>query len=150
MNHRTTITVALLCLLFISAGSHVNASDTRPKTFATPQAAADALITAAENYDVATLEAIFGPGAEDIIQTGEPARDREIAQQFAEQARSKMNVAIDPKTKNRAFISIGNDEWPFPVPIVKSGTTWSFDSKSGLNEIITRRIGRNELDAIQI
>jgi hypothetical protein len=125
-------------------------SDTKAKTFATPQAAADALITAAENYDVAALEAIFGPGATDIINTGEPARDREIAKQFADQARSKMNVAIDPKTKNRAFISVGNDDWPFPVPIVKSGTTWSFDSKTGLNEIIVRRIGRNELDAIQI
>ena len=61
-----------------------------------------------------------------------------------------MEVSIDPKSKTRAFISVGNDNWPFPVPIVKSGRTWSFNSKAGLNEILLRRIGRNELDAIEI
>jgi hypothetical protein len=62
----------------------------------------------------------------------------------------KMGVSLDPKSKRRAFISVGNDDWPFPVPIVKTGTVWSFDSKAGLNEILLRRIGRNELDAIEI
>src|SRR5215510_9850807 len=59
----------------------------------------------------------------------------------------KVSVA---NSKTRAFVIIGTDDWPFPVPIVKSGTTWSFDSKAGLNEILLRRIGRNELDAIEI
>jgi hypothetical protein len=62
----------------------------------------------------------------------------------------KMDLSVDPKTKTRAFLLVGNDNWPFPVPLVKSGTTWSFDSKAGVNEIVRRRIGRNELDAIQI
>ena len=96
------------------------------------------------------LEEILGPGGKEIIHTGEPARDQEIAKQFAEQARMKMEVSVDPKSKTRAFISVGNDDWPFPVPIVKMGTAWSFDSKAGLNEILLRRIGRDELDAIQI
>jgi hypothetical protein len=61
-----------------------------------------------------------------------------------------MDVSVDPKTGRRAFISVGDDDWPFPVPIVKNGTAWSFDSKAGLNEILMRRVGRNELDAIQI
>ena len=61
-----------------------------------------------------------------------------------------MKVSVDAKTKRRAFISVGSDDWPFPVPIVKLGTTWSFDSKAGLNEILRRRIGRDELDAIEI
>jgi hypothetical protein len=121
-----------------------------PKAFPTPQAAADALIDAAEKFDVPALEAILGPGGEGIIHTGEPARDKEIAQQFAEQARTKMDVSVDPKTRRRAFITVGSDDWPFPVPIVKSGTTWSFDSKAGLNEILLRRIGRDELDAIEV
>ena len=119
-------------------------------TFATPQAAADALVAAAEKFNERALEQIFGPEGKDIIHSGEPARDREIAKQFAEQARMKMDVSIDPKTKTRAFISVGNEDWPFPVPIVKLGTTWSFDAKAGLNEILARRIGRNELDAIEI
>jgi hypothetical protein len=129
----------------LSAGS-----PTTPRTFSSPQAAAEALIDAAERFDVTALEHIFGPAGKDIIQTGEPVRDREMAKQFAEQARTKMKVSVDPKTKNRAFISVGNDDWPFPVPIVKSGATWYFDSKAGVNELLLRRIGRNELDAIEI
>jgi hypothetical protein len=121
-----------------------------PKTFSTPQAAADALIDAAETFDVPALDAIFGAAGKGIVHTAEPARDREIAKQFAEQARTKMEVSVDSKSKRRAFLLVGHDAWPFPVPIVKTGTMWSFDSKAGLQEILVRRIGRNELDAIEI
>src|SRR5262245_15505076 len=83
----SVIAVALTCLLalatFAPAGA---ASPVDAKTFPTPQAAADALINAAENFDVPALEQILGPGGEEIIHTGEPARDKEIAKQFAEQA----------------------------------------------------------------
>jgi len=143
--------VALSCLLFLGMSIQGRASQAEtPKTFPTPQAAAAALINAAENFDVPALEAILGPDGDDIIHSGEPARDKEIAEQFAEQARTKMKVSVDPKSKRRAFISVGNEDWPFPVPIVKTGNSWSFDSKAGLNEILLRRIGRNELDAIEI
>ena len=141
----------LLCLLTLGMcmqGS--SAAVTTPSTFPIPKAAADALIVAAEKFDVPALEQIFGPGGKEIFNSGEPARDREIAKQFADQARMKMDLSIDPKTKTRAFLLVGNDNWPFPVPLVKSGTTWSFDSKAGVNEIVRRRVGRNELDAIQI
>jgi len=145
------ITMIVSGLLLLSVCKQVTAaSDTIPRKFSTPQAAADALIDAAENFDVAALEQIFGPVGKEIIHTGEAAQDREIAKQFAVQARTKMVVSLDRKSKRRAFISVGNDAWPFPVPIVKSGTAWSFDSKAGLNEILFRRVGRNELDAIQI
>jgi hypothetical protein len=143
--------LALCCLL--ASGVFVKqsfAANDKARAFQTPQAAADALVAAAEEWDVPALEAIFGPGGKEILHTGEPARDREIASEFAKQARTKMEVSIDPKSKKRAFISIGNDDWPFPVPLVKSGPTWSFDAESGLDEIILRRIGRNELDAIEI
>jgi hypothetical protein len=120
------------------------------RTFATPQAAADALVAAAEKYDVPALEKILGPDGRDIIQTGEPVRDKEQAAEFAKMAREKMHVAVDRKTQRRAFLSIGPDDWPFPVPIVKRGAKWSFDSKAGRQEVLYRRVGRNELDAIQI
>jgi len=153
MNHTimklSRVVLSLLLALGICTQGSSQAATTA-RTFPTPQAAADALITAAEKFDAPALEAIFGPGGKEIIHTGEPAHDREIAEQFAEQARTKMDISIDPKTKTRAFIEVGNDEWPFPVPLVKSGKTWSFDSKAGVNEILRRRIGRNELDAIQI
>ena len=144
------IALVLSCLLALGVGGSAIAADTKARTFSTPEEAARALIKAAETYDVPTLEAILGPEGKDIVHTGEPARDREIAKQFAEQARTKTEISIDSTTKKRAFMSVGSDDWPFPVPLVKSGKTWSFDSKAGLNEILMRRIGRNELDAIQL
>jgi len=143
--------ISLLCVLSLVVYSQEGtAAANKPRTFSTPEEAANALIDAAEQFDVPALEQIFGPDGNDIIHTGEPARDQEVAKEFAQQARTRMQVSVDPKTKGRAFISVGNDEWPFPVPIVKTGTTWSFDTKAGLNEILLRRIGRNELDAIEI
>jgi len=69
---------------------------------------------------------------------------------FAAKAREKKAVTIDPKNGSRATLTVGNDNWPFPVPIVRKGRKWIFDSKQGRDEILFRRIGANELDAIQI
>jgi hypothetical protein len=137
-------------LAFGFGRQRLDGSTAAAKTFSTPEEAAKALIDAAEKFDVPILLQILGPGGDDIIHSGEPAHDKEIAQQFAGEARTKMDVSVDPKTKRRAFITVGNDDWPFPVPIVKTGTNWAFDSKAGLNEILLRRVGRDELDAIQI
>ena len=121
----------------------------RAQTFATPEQAADALTDAAEKFDVATLVKIFGAGGEDIVLSGEYPQDRQRALDFAAQAREKKSVAIDPVSKNRAFLLVGKEDWPFPVPIVKRGTQWQFDAAAGLQELENRRIGRNELDAIE-
>ena len=120
------------------------------KTFGTPQQAADALVTAAEKFDERVLEEIFGPGGEDVVFSGEYVQDRQRASDFAAQAREKKSVSVDPKSRSRAFLLVGNEDWPFPVPIVKRGDTWSFDAKAGRQELLYRRIGRNELDAIDI
>ncbi|HEY2384220.1 MAG TPA: DUF2950 domain-containing protein [Terriglobia bacterium] len=151
MKSLCAITFVLSCVVLLGICLQITAAPVNaPRTFPTPQAAADALISAADNFDVPALEQIFGPDGEAIIHSGEPAHDREIAKQFADKAHEKMDVSVDPKTKRRAFISVGDDEWPFPVPIVKAASGWSFDSKAGLNEILLRRVGRDELDAIQI
>jgi len=121
-----------------------------PKAFATPRQAADALIAAAENFDSGLLVQIFGPDGEDIVFTGEPVRDRQMAEAFAAQAREKFSIAEDPGGTGRAFLLVGKEDWPFPVPIVKRNNQWFFDAKAGRHEILMRRIGRNELDAIQI
>ncbi len=118
------------------------------ESFATPQQAADALIVAAEKFDVGALVAIFGPGGEEIVLAGEYPQDRQRALDFAAQAREKNSVAMDPKSKTRAFLLVGSESWPFPVPIVKRGSGWQFDAAAGLQELEFRRIGRNELDAI--
>lgn len=149
ITHFGLVLVALSISLF-SSQSTLAQTTKKAKTFPTAQAAADALIEAAEKYDEAALTDILGPDSYDIIHTGEPARDKEVATKFAEQARIKTNVALQPKNPRRAILEIGEDSWPFAVPIVKVGTTWSFDAKAGRQELLYRRVGSNELDAIAI
>ncbi len=120
------------------------------RSFDTPQQAAAALVDAAGKFDVSELIAIFGPGGDDIVLTGEFPQDRQRALDFAAQAREKQSVSVDSKSANRAFLIVGNENWPFPIPIVKRGARWSFDAKAGRQELLFRRIGYNELDAIQI
>ena len=151
-----TLVAVFACVLALplwaageSAPDTTASGGTTVKTFDSPQAAVDALLDAADKYDVSTLEAIFGPDGNDIIHTGEPARDKKTAEDFVAKAREKKEIVTDPKT-GRATLVVGAENWPFPVPIVKSGTTWIFDSKAGLQEILYRRIGGNELDAIHL
>jgi hypothetical protein len=130
-----------------------SASATAPslyETFDTPQQAATALIEAADKFDVSALTEMFGPETEDVIFTGEFAQDRKHAADFVAEAREKNRVSMDPKNGNRAFLLVGNEEWPFPVPLVKKENKWSFDTKAGRQELRYRRIGSNELDAISI
>lgn len=121
-----------------------------PRGFDTPQQAAKVLIDAADRFDVVELGQIFGPGGDDIIFSGEYAQDRQHAANFVAEAREKNGVSIDPKSASRAFLLVGNEDWPFPVPLVKKGEKWSFDAKAGRQELLYRRIGANELDAIAI
>jgi hypothetical protein len=120
------------------------------RSFDTPQHAADALVDAAEKFDEVALEQIFGRGGDDIVFSGEFAQDRQHAADFAAEAHEKKSVSVDPKNGNRAFLLVGNEDWPFPVPLVKRGGKWSFDAKAGRQELLYRRIGANELDAIEI
>jgi Protein of unknown function (DUF2950) len=126
------------------------AAVTSPKTFSTPDDAAKALVNAAANFDETALTEIFGSHGTDIIFTGEVPYDRQRAAGFAAQARQKMSVSLEPQNGTRAYLLVGNEEWPFPVPIVKSGGRWSFDIDAGRQELLYRRIGANELDAIHI
>ena len=117
------------------------------KGFKTPQLAAEALIKAAESYDVPTLLEIFGPQGEDFVKSPDPVNDKNLAQAFAEKAQEHHSVAVE---KNKAILQIGAEHWPLPVPIVKKQGQWYFDSKAGHDEILYRRIGANELNAIEI
>jgi hypothetical protein len=150
--------VALVCVsATVLRGAALTATGTPPaapaaaiKSFATPQQAADALVDAAERFDVAELTELFGPALDDIILTGEPAQARQRASDFVAKVREKQSISVDPKNKARAFLLVGNEDWPFPIPIVKRAGHWSFDAAAGRRELLYRRIGGNELDAITI
>jgi Protein of unknown function (DUF2950) len=147
-------------LLFVMAAAvHADAQSAKQnsgsppeaqKSFATPQQAADALIEAAGKYDVSALLEILGAGGKDLVSSADPVQDKNRAEEFAVKAQQKKFVTTDPKNPSRAILSVGNDEFPFPVPIVKRAGKWYFDSKQGHDEILFRRIGANELDAIQV
>jgi hypothetical protein len=120
------------------------------QTFESPRQAADALITAAGSWDVPALKRILGPESEDLIVTEDPVQDRNTGITFSALARQKSEVVPDPKNPDRATLIVGPEDWPTPFPIVRKGGLWSFDTKAGRQEILNRRIGRNELDAIGI
>jgi hypothetical protein len=119
------------------------------RTFATPEEAAWALIIAAEQYDVPTLTEILGPAGVDLVVTPDSVQDRNQATAFATMARGETHVVRDPK-KRTAVVNVGPEDWPLPIPLVETSGKWRFDTKAGREEILYRRIGRNELDAIQV
>jgi len=120
------------------------------KTFDTPQQAADALVTAAAAFDVAAIEALFGPHGRELVATGDSVQDKSRVDEFSARAREKTSVAVDPANANRAILIVGSNDWPMPVPIVRKNGKWSFDAAAGRIEILNRRVGSNELDAIDI
>jgi Protein of unknown function (DUF2950) len=121
----------------------------KQRAFATPEEAAWALILAAEQYDVPELTEILGPEGVDLVVTEDQVQDRNTMADFAAQARQKTRVARDP-AKKQAILIIGPEDWPVPIPIVEKTGKWRFDTKAGRQEILYRRIGRNELDAIEV
>ena len=137
----------LLCL--VSQAAPEAAAPTQ-KQFDTPQQAAESLVQAAASFQVPALKEILGPDSEDIVASEDPVMDKERTLAFAAKAKEKQAIEIDPENPNQAILSVGEDAFPLPIPIVKKDGKWSFDTKAGREEILNRRIGANELDAITI
>jgi len=123
---------------------------TTQKMFATPEEAAAAFIEATKTFDVPALNEILGPEGEDLVSSEDPVRDKNIAASFNAKAQQKHSVVIDHKNPNRATLIVGEDDFPLAIPIVKRNGAWLFDTKAGRQEVLYRRIGSNELDAIEI
>src|SRR5437868_12836221 len=143
-------------LVFSSQGAAVQkpdaaaASQPAQKQFDTPKQAADALVQVAANFDVAAAKEILGPDSEDIVASEDPVQDKNRAAEFAAKANEKMSVQTDKKNPNQAIILVGNDDFSLPIPLVKQKGKWFFNTKVGREEILNRRIGANELNAIEI
>src|SRR5687768_16181494 len=147
--------VSLFALL-VSAGLALSAEENKTaasqqstqKKFNSAQQAADALIQAAETFDVSALKEILGSGSDELVASDDPVQDKNRAAAFAAKAREKNSIEVDPKNANRAILSVGNLEWPLPIPLIKRKAKWSFDTKAGREEVLLRRIGENELNAL--
>jgi hypothetical protein len=120
------------------------------KVFETVEAASAALIQAAEDGDAAAMIEIFGPDGIDLVKTGDPVLDRNQAAEFAAEARIKTQLVWNPEHPEIVTLEVGADDWPLPIPIVNDGGAWRFDTEAGRQEILFRRIGKNELVAIEV
>lgn len=117
-------------------------------TFASPDEAVKALVDALKAFDAKALSAIFGPGSKDVISSGDPIADKTANERFINLYAQKNK--LEETDANKVVLYLGNKEWPFPIPIVKKDAVWQFDTNEGREEILARRIGRNELSVIQI
>jgi len=150
-SHNFTRNIFLTALLVVLAGTlSAQTAPAGPKAFSTPEAAFAALLSAAESGNSAAMMELFGPDGKDLVYSGDPVRDKEYLQAFVARTKQRQSVVIDPPNSGRAVLVLGPEEWPMPVPVVKRKGKWYFDAASGLQEVIDRRVGANELDAIQV
>jgi hypothetical protein len=146
-NRIRVLACACTCALLL-ATFHVTtgAQADRHRTFATPEEAVRALVEAAKQGNVEALLAIFGPDGQELAALSDPATARINRQVFTAAAAEQMR--LEDRGSDRKTLIIGNEEWPFPVPLVKTADGWRFDTTAGKAEIVARRIGRNELAVI--
>ncbi|MGO8927847.1 MAG: DUF2950 domain-containing protein [Limisphaerales bacterium] len=136
--------LVITSLLLLLPGRLLAAGEER---FSSPQAAVDALKAAVEARDTNALHAIFGPDGHGLVSVDvvEAAEEREL---FMDRVKEKVNLVAESDSKQ--VLQLGADGWPFPIPLVKQDGQWLFDVEAGKEEVLNRRIGANELGAIQV
>jgi len=142
----------ILAASLLFAPTQVSASSTTApqqtqRSFASPEEAVTAFVAALRAHDQSDLRAVLGPGADRVIDSGDRFADQELQNRFVALYDEKHK--IDQTTPGHAELDVGNDDWPLPIPIVEADGHWTFDTKTGAQAIIDRRIGRNELSAIR-
>jgi hypothetical protein len=142
-----SVAVATL-IIVLSAPLQGYAAQARERVFASPEEAVKALVDAVKADNMEELRAIFGPAGKEVLSSGDATEDRAGREGFLKAYETKNALIQDGDAK--VVLQIGTEEWPFPIPIVKRGERWSFDTRKGKEELINRRIGRNELNTIQV
>lgn len=147
---RARHSVRLTCLLFalLAIAPISQAASPEQKNYATPAAAVTALVDAVRSGNRVNLSAILGSHGSKLISSGDAVADQRGRAAFIKAYGEANKLVFDGDAK--ATLEIGKDDWPFPIPLVKSDSAWRFDTEQGEQEILNRRIGRNELAAIQV
>ena len=137
----------MLAILLVGVPVTAGSQELPQQTFASPEAARQALVDTARTHDLARMERLFGPLAKEM----EPGDPVELQSEYADFTEHVLEWAdLVPEGENRVVIVIGNEKWPFPIPLVRTGTTWLFDTRLGREALLEQRIGQNELTAIRI
>jgi hypothetical protein len=154
-SRRIILTMLAFTLLVITNPGCTNTKSADQKsvaqrTFATPEDALSAVVHAMRDNDSQELTAIFGPDSDDLLFSGDPVDDQQTLDRFLT-AYDEKHTLVPSDDKNSMTIVVGHDDWPMPIPIVKDKSgKWLFDTANGKDEVITRRIGRNELTVIEV
>jgi hypothetical protein len=146
---RRGVCAAAVMAWMLGCASAAVAAEARQKTYATPEEAAKELIAAVRAHDGKTMLAVLGPGSSGIIRSGDAVADKAGRERFVK-AYDEANKLEKSKSGDKVILAVGKDAWPFPVPIVKAASGWRFDAREGREELLNRRIGRNELAAVQV
>jgi len=152
--HRITLlffglAFALTCVVVMTFSASVSAAAKgKQKTFASPEDAVKALVDAVKTNTTKQLFAILGPGSEPLISSGDEVRDKASREHFIKRFEEKNS--LEKQGAEKVILHVGDNDFPLPIPIVKKGATWYFDTKAGKEEILSRRIGRNELRVIEV
>jgi hypothetical protein len=139
------VIAAVLAIVFVCGTAHAKAH--HQKSFSSPGEAVKAMVEAVKADDTKALIRIFGPGSKAIVLSGDPVEEKEGHRRFVKRYEEKNRLEA---ISGKVVLYTGNDEWPFPIPLVKTGNRWRFDARAGREEILARRVGRNELNAIKV
>ena len=147
MNRCLALACAIALVGLPAAVTRTAAQTTQQRTFASPEDAVKALVEAVKAGNLDQLRSIFGPEGQELFASSDPATARENREVFTVAAGEQWRLADEgPTTK---MLAVGNEDWPFPVPLVKEAAGWRFDTAAGKEEVLARRIGRNELSTIE-
>ena len=142
-----TTLAALLVLTVVWSPSECAAAVAQ-KRFASAEDGVQAFIAAVKAGDLKAMLAVLGPAARPLITSGDPVADRRDREHLVREYEESHSLVMSGETK--AVLQVGTDDWPFPIPLVKDKTYWRFDTPAGKEEILNRRIGRNELAVIEV
>ncbi len=138
---------AAFVVIIVAFDVMTSAAAIKQKSFASAEEAVTAFIAAMKANDDNELLAILGPTAKELIFSGDPVMDKQRKERFVSSFDRKNSLSNEG---DRMVLVIGEQDWPFPIPLVKKGDLWFFDTKAGMEEILNRRIGENELNTIQV
>jgi Protein of unknown function (DUF2950) len=150
MTRKKSMTILTLAMLAVSGSGTAVAQQRTQKTFDSPEAAVQALIDATSKNDSAELAGVLGSNGQGLLTSGDAGRDQAERQEFAQLAKTRYRLERSAMRAGTMILVVGDQDWPFPVPLTQIDQRWRFDAGLGSLEVRARRVGANELDAIEI